>query len=161
MDLELVGCPQINTSNLWLILDQLPCLRELNLSECSNLEALPENIQNNSKLEVLNLDECRKLKSLPKLPSSLTELRAMNCTDLDIDSIQRPLFENILHKLHITDNEGDRIFYTNFGFTFLPGDHVPDKFGFLTRESSIVIPLDPKCNLSALIFLHHSFWEIW
>jgi hypothetical protein len=84
MDLELVGCPQINTSNLWLILDRLPCLRELNLSECSNLEALPENIQNNSKLAVLNLDECRKLKSLPKLPASLTELRAINCTDLDI-----------------------------------------------------------------------------
>lgn len=152
MDLELAGCPQISTSNLSLILDELRCLRELNLSSCSNLEALPENIQNNSKLAVLNLDECRKLKSLPKLPASLTELRAINCTDLDIDSIQRPMLENILHKLHTIDNEGDRICDTNFGFTFLPGDHVPDKFGFLTRESSIVIPIDPKCKLSALIF---------
>jgi len=152
MVLELTGCLQINTSILWLILDELRSLIELNLSECFNLEALPENIQNNSKLEVLNLNHCWKLKFLPKLPASLTELSAINCPYLDIDSIQRPMLENILHKLHTTDSEENRWHDINFGFTFLPGNHVPHEFDYFTRESSIVIPLDPECNLSALIF---------
>jgi len=59
--LNLSGCTQIDTLNLWYILDGLQSLKDLNLRECCNLETLPDNIQDNSMLLTVNLDECRKL----------------------------------------------------------------------------------------------------
>ncbi|KAG5110513.1 hypothetical protein JHK82_039736 [Glycine max] len=65
----------------------LVSLRELDLRGTS-IESLPENIQNLSMLKTLWLDDCRKLVSLPKLPPYLEQLRAFNCTLLEIDTTQ-------------------------------------------------------------------------
>ncbi|KEH29387.1 putative TIR domain, P-loop containing nucleoside triphosphate hydrolase [Medicago truncatula] len=147
--LDLSGCTQINTSNLWFILDGIQSLKRLNLRKCCNLETLPNNIQSNSMLQRLNLDECRKLKSLPKLPASLQNLRAINCHYLDTNSIQRPMLENILHRLHI--NYGHRSNNLD-DFSFLPGTKVPCEFDFQTIEASIVIPPIPKHGLGCFVF---------
>ncbi|XP_012571759.1 disease resistance protein RPV1-like [Cicer arietinum] len=147
--LDLSGCTQINTSNLWYIFDGLRSLKELDLRKCCNLEALPDNILNNSMLEMLHLDECRKLKSLPKLPASLRELTAVNCTYLYTDSIQRSMLENMLHRQHT--NSGYISNYVH-ELSVLPGAHVPGEFDFHKTEASIAIPHIPKFGLSAFIF---------
>jgi len=138
---------------MWFILDGARYLEYLDLSNCCNLETLPDNIQNNSMLVTLNLDECRKLKSLPKLPASLQQslqqLTAMNCTYLDTNSIQRPMLENMLHRLRI--NYGHRS--NNLGdLSFLPGSQVPCEFDFHTTEASIVIPPMSKSGLCCFVF---------
>ncbi|KAK2442718.1 hypothetical protein QL285_013892 [Trifolium repens] len=132
--LDLSGCTKINTSNLWFILDGTPSLYYLDLKRCCNLETLPDNIQNNSLLEILELDECSKLKYLPKLPTSLRHLTAVNCTFLDT---------NILHRFHFNNR-------TNI--CYLPGGQVPCEFKFQTTKASIVIPPIPKCGLCGFIF---------
>nr|AHG28996.1 NBS-LRR protein [Cicer arietinum] len=148
--LDLSGCTQIDTLNLWHILDGLQYLKHLHLKECCNIEALPDNIQEKSMMENLILDECKKLKSLPKLPASLQKLTAINSTYLNTDSIQQTMLENMLHKLHtksIQDRSND--FYE---ISFIPGGQVPREFDFHTTETSIVIPPIPKFGLSAFIF---------
>ncbi|KAK2442709.1 hypothetical protein QL285_013883 [Trifolium repens] len=137
--LDLSGCTEINTSNLWFILDGMPSLYDLNLSYCCNLETLLDNIQNNSLLEVLNLDECSKLKSLPKLPTSLKQLTAINCIYLDT---------NILHKFHFTNAPNFR----RSDICYLPGGQVPSEFKFQTTKASIDIPHIPKSGLCGFIF---------
>jgi hypothetical protein len=150
--LNLSGCTQINTWNLWFILDGMPSLKELNLRECCNLETLPDNIQNNSMLQILYLDECKKLKSIPKLPASLQALSAMNCTYLDTNSIQRPMFDNMLYRLYNNDgNRSNNVDDDDDDFTFFPGAQVPFEFDFHTTEASIVIPPIPKSGLCCFV----------
>ncbi|KAK2442710.1 disease resistance protein RPV1 [Trifolium repens] len=143
--LDLSGCTEINTSNLWFILDGMPSLDYLNLSYCCNLETLPDNIQNNSLLEVLNLDECSKLKSLPKLPTSLRQLTAVNCTYLET---------NILHRFHFSKDSdtGFKKEYYPLKVCYLPGGQVPCEFDYQTTKASIDIPPFPKCGLCGFIF---------
>jgi hypothetical protein len=127
---------------LWFILDGTPSLYYLDLSKCCNLETLPDNIQNNSLLEILKLDECSKLKSLPKLATSLRELTAFNCTYLDT---------NISHKFHFNSR-------TNLNprkrsdICYVPGSQVPCEFKSHTTKASIDIPPIPKSGLCGFIF---------
>ncbi|CAL0329432.1 unnamed protein product [Lupinus luteus] len=95
--LDLDGCKQVDASNLWHILHGVPSLRTLLLSNCCNLEALPDNIGLLSSLEFLDLsgsnvetlpasiknlsmlkrlymDDCMKLVFVPELPPSLERL---------------------------------------------------------------------------------------
>ncbi|WJX32896.1 hypothetical protein P8452_21172 [Trifolium repens] len=146
--LNLSGCTEINTSNLWFILDGMPSLCKLDLRQCCNLETLPDNIQNNSLLEVLNLDGCSKLKSLPKLPTSLKHLTAFNCTYLDT---------NILHKFHFntyldTTNILHEFYSNRKDICYLPGGQVPCEFDYQTTKASIDIPPIPKSGLCGFIF---------
>jgi hypothetical protein len=149
--LTLSGCTQINASNLWFILDGIPSLKNLCLRECCNLETLPDNIQNNSMLEILNLDECRNLKSLPNLPISLRQLTAVNCTYLDTNSI----LQNMLHRLagaQFSDEfDCDTIDASIVISSFFPGAQVPYEFRYHTTEASIVIPNIPKYGLACFI----------
>jgi hypothetical protein len=140
VELVLSGCTQINTSNLWFILDGARPLRRLYLESCHNLEALPDNIQNCSMLYELHLDDCRNLKSLAKLPASLRKLSAINCNYLDTNSIQREMFVNKLYRSR------------EVLFPLLPGAEVPCKFDFQTTEASIVLPPIPKYGLSSFVF---------
>ncbi|WJX32908.1 hypothetical protein P8452_21183 [Trifolium repens] len=139
--LNLSGCTEINTSNLWFILDGMPSLYDLNLSYCCNLETLPDNIQNNSLLLILKLDECSKLKSLPKLPTSLMQLTAFNCTYLDT---------NILHKFHF--NKGLKFNFNRKDICYLPGGQIPSEFDYQTTKASIDIPHIPKSGLCGFFF---------
>ncbi|KAK2442700.1 disease resistance protein RPV1 [Trifolium repens] len=143
--LDLSGCTEINTSNLWFILDGMPSLYDLNLKRCCNLETLPDNIQNNSLLEILELDECSKLKSLPKLPTSLKQLTAVNCTYLDT---------NILHRFHFSKDSdtGFKKEYDPLKVCYLPGGQVPCEFDYQTTKASIDIPPIPKSGLCGFIF---------
>ncbi|KAK2442683.1 disease resistance protein RPV1 [Trifolium repens] len=135
--LDLSGCTEINTSNLWFILDGMPSLYHLYLKRCCYLETLPDNIQNNSLLEILNLDECSKLKSLPKLPTSLKQLTAVNCTYLDTT--------NILHRFH-------RFNFNRKEICYLPGGQVPFEFDYQTTKASIDIPYIPTFGLRGFNF---------
>ncbi|XP_058787297.1 disease resistance protein RUN1-like [Vicia villosa] len=159
--LHLTECTQINTSSLWFILDGTPSLKKLYLRNCCNLEILPNNIQNNSMLEILilnecsklksipklpaslqtlELNECRKLKSLPKLPVSLQNLKAKNCIHLDTNSVQRSILENM--------SLSNRNLPTyHWEFFYFPGGEVPREFYFHTAKASIVIPPIPKYGL--------------
>ncbi|KAK2442691.1 hypothetical protein QL285_013866 [Trifolium repens] len=141
--LDLSQCTEINTSNLWFILDGTPSLYHLNLKRCCNLETLPDNIQNNSLLEILELDECSKLKSLPKLPTSLKQLTAFNCTYLDT---------NILHKFRVSLNFSFNNKHRRSDICYLPGGQVPSEFKFQTTKASIDIPHIPKSGLYGFIF---------
>ncbi|WJX32895.1 hypothetical protein P8452_21171 [Trifolium repens] len=143
--LDLSGCTEINTSNLWFILDGMPSLYDLNLRRCCNLETLPNNIQNNSLLEILELDGCSKLKSLPKLPTSLRQLTAVNCTYLDT---------NILHRFHFSKDSdtGFKKEYDPLKVCYLPGGQVPCEFDYQTTKASIDIPPIPKPGLCGFIF---------
>jgi len=129
------GCTEINTLNVWFILDSAPSLVKLYLNKCCNLETLPDNIQNCLMLEILDLNDCENLKSLAKLPASLRDLRAMNCTYLDTNSIQGEILENMLHRLPIKNYEDG--LYLRY---LLPGAEVPREFDFYTREASVVLP---------------------
>ncbi|GAU42901.1 hypothetical protein TSUD_232130 [Trifolium subterraneum] len=134
--LDLSGCTEIDTSNLWFILDGMPSLYNLDLSRCCNLETLPDNIQNNSLLGILKLDDCSKLKSLPKLPTFLKNLTALNCTYLDT---------NILHRFHFNKDSDHDI-------CCLPGGQVPSVFVYHTMKASIEIPPIPKSGLCGFNF---------
>jgi hypothetical protein len=101
--LNLSGCIQINTLNLWFIFDGMHSIKDLYLRGCRNLEALPDNIVNNSSLRRLDLDECRKIKSLPKLPASLQQLTAVNCTYLDANTIQQSMLEGFICFIVLAD----------------------------------------------------------
>jgi len=147
--LDLSGCTQIDTLNLWYILDGLQSLKDLNLRECCNLETLPNNIQNNSMLVTLNLDECTKLKSQPKLSVSLQELTAFNCIYLNTDSILRSMLENVLQR-YLTNSEDIKKYL--YELPFLPGANVLSEFDFHTIEASIVIPPIPKSGLYCFVF---------
>ncbi|XP_058787295.1 disease resistance protein RUN1-like [Vicia villosa] len=171
--LQLTGCTQINTSSFWLILDGTPFLKELYLSRCCNLETLPDNIKNNSMLEILilnecsklksipklpaslqtlELNECRKLKSLPKLPVSLQSLKAMNCIHLDTNSIQRSILANLsLSNRNLPTHPWELFFF--------PGGEVPSEFYFQTTKASIVIPPIPKYGLCGFIICIILFGE--
>jgi hypothetical protein len=147
--LNLSGCIQINTLNLWFIFDGMHSIKDLYLRGCRSLEALPDNIVNNSSLRRLDIDECRKIKSLPKLPASLQQLTAVNCTYLDANTIQQSMLENMLDRL--CSNYGRRS--NNISdYSFLSGSKVPRDFGFQTTEASIVIPPIPKSGLCCLMF---------
>ncbi|KAK2388576.1 disease resistance protein RPV1 [Trifolium repens] len=143
--LNLLGCTEISTLNLWFILDGMPSLKDLVLRRCCNLETLPNNIENNSLLEILNLDECSKLKSLPKLPTSLKQLTAVNCTYLDT---------NILHRFHFSKDSdtGFKKEYDPLKVCYLPGGQVPCEFDYQTTKASIDIPPIPKSGLCGFIF---------
>nr|XP_012567490.1 disease resistance-like protein DSC1 isoform X2 [Cicer arietinum] len=145
--LNLCGCSQINALNLLFILDGIQSLKQLKLNECFNLEVLPDNIQNHSRLEWLDLDDCRILVSLSELPPSVLYLKAANCTYLDTDSTQQSLLENMLQTFseYHSDEGVD-------AFSFLPGTRVPFKFDFQTLEASITIPPIPKSDLCGFIF---------
>jgi len=152
--LDLSGCTEINALSLWSILDGIQSLEQLTLKECCNLECLPENIQNHSKLKWLDLDDCRKLVSVTELPPSLVSLSAINCTYLDTDSTQRLFLENMVQifskdPFHTNKDVNNRSYYDIY---FLPGAQVPRKFDFQTMKASITIPPIPKYNLSGFIF---------
>jgi len=146
-ELDLSGCTEIDASSLWSILDGIQSLKRLKLTECCNLESLPENIQNHSMLKWLDLDDCRKLASLTELPPSLLYLKAVNCTYLDADSTQRSLLENMVQTF-----SKDPPYEEDDDFSFLPGAQVPCKFDFQTIESSITISPIPKFGLRGFIF---------
>ncbi|CAK8566892.1 unnamed protein product [Lathyrus sativus] len=149
-ELHLNGCTQINASNLWFILEGTPYLEVLCLSMCCNLETLPDNIQNNSMLEILDLDDCQKLKSLPKLPVSLHSFTAKNCIHLETNSIQRSILENMLHnRTHLHNNWKVPIYCMNLCFS--PGAQVPREFNFHTTEASIDIPPILKYGLCGFV----------
>ncbi|XP_058755709.1 disease resistance protein RUN1-like [Vicia villosa] len=175
-ELHLTGCTQINTSSLWLILDGTPSLKELYLSKCCYLEFLPDNIQNNSMLEILYLNDCRTLKSLPKLPVSMRSFRAQNCIHLDTLSIQQSIHENMLHRLRshekmLHNRYCSRSYWnvTNcpMDLCFSPGGEVPSEFYFHTTKDSIVIPPIPKYGLYGFVFciilseeVANQLWEV-
>ncbi|GAU42898.1 hypothetical protein TSUD_232090 [Trifolium subterraneum] len=130
-NLDLSGCTEMDTSNLWFILDGMPSLYYLDLRRCCNLETLPDNIQNNSLLGILKLDDCSKLESLPKLSTFLKELTAFNCIYLDT---------NILQRFHFNKDSDHDI-------CCLPGGQVPSEFDYHTTTASIEIPPIPKSGL--------------
>ncbi|RDX79235.1 TMV resistance protein N, partial [Mucuna pruriens] len=116
----------------------------------TNVERLFLNIQNLSTLKMLWLDDCRKLMSLSEFPPSLEKLSACNCSSLDTDITQQLVLEHMLqsripylrkHYLKCYDEE-----------YFFPGDHVTNKCGFRTTESSITIPYLPKPELCGFIY---------
>jgi len=145
--LNLSGCTQIDTLNMGYILDGMPSLIRIYLSECCNLETLPDNIQNCSKLQELNLDDCINLHSLPKLPASLEELTAMNCTNYrDNNFVQSEMLKNMSYNLDINNKHKPYI------YSLVPGAQVPCKFDYYTEETSIVIPHIPKNGLYYFLF---------
>ncbi|KAJ1442453.1 Winged helix DNA-binding domain superfamily [Sesbania bispinosa] len=97
--LDLNGCTQIDALDLQFIFDVLPRLVKLDLSNCSNIRALPDNTKNLSTLRELRLNDCRNLVSLPELPSSLEELEALNCTSLEGDFTHRLVNEHIVQNM--------------------------------------------------------------
>ncbi|XP_058787993.1 disease resistance protein RPV1-like isoform X2 [Vicia villosa] len=148
-ELNLSGCTEIDALNLRFILDGIWSLNRLKMSECFNLEGLPENIKKHSRLSWLDINNCRKLVSLAELPPSLLYLKARNCTYLDTDSSQQLLLENTVQTF-----SDDPLIVNGGGlyYSFLPGAQVPCQFDFQTTEASITIPPIPKSGLCGFIF---------
>ncbi|KAJ1442451.1 Leucine-rich repeat domain superfamily [Sesbania bispinosa] len=144
-ELSLSGCTQINALDLQFIFDVMQCLIYLDLSNCCNIRALPDNTKNLSSLTRLYLDDCRNLVSLPELPSSLEKLSALNCTSLEGDFtihrlVNEHMFQNLPEKGYIIKS------------VVFPGAKVPDLFSFRTSGASITISHDPKVHLQGFIF---------
>ncbi|XP_028756326.1 disease resistance-like protein DSC1 [Neltuma alba] len=99
--LELTDC-----SELYEVPDNisfLSSLGQLDLSR-SNIETLPLSIKNLSRLEVLFLNGCERLRSLPQLPPSIRRLSTNDC--LSLETLHSPLMSR--------DKEGKHYFYFSF-----------------------------------------------
>ncbi|KAK7267003.1 hypothetical protein RIF29_19666 [Crotalaria pallida] len=143
--------------------DGLRSLRELYLSNCCNLQILPDsisllsslefldlsrtnvqrlctNVKNLCLLEGLFLDNCMKLVALPELPSSLKWLRAINCTSLETNFTQRLVLEQKLHTISYSLKHGQE-YNAHDGevceYVLFPGAHVPNLFRCTTETSHL------------------------
>ena len=82
--LDLSQCSQLES--LPESIGQLTALQQLNLSRCSQLESLPECIGQLTALQQLNLSRCSQLESLPESIGQLTALQQLNlsrCSQLE------------------------------------------------------------------------------
>ncbi|KAK7306683.1 hypothetical protein VNO77_44635 [Canavalia gladiata] len=128
--------------------DQLLSLTYLNLSR-TNIEMLPANIKNLSKLKWLMLEDCKKLLSLPELPPSLEKLDASNCISLDTNSTQQMVVEHMLRRSIYHD------FMDSYCDCFwFPEEHVLNNFQFHEGRSSITIPYLHKSDMRGFIYYY-------
>lgn len=168
--LVLSGCKQLNASNLNFNLKACQStLTSLNLENCCNLEALPDNIgllsslqrlrlsgsnveslspniKTLNNLKELRLDNCKKLVSVSvsDLPPSLRLFSAINCISLvtDLTTLDIP-FEHRSKPQPYPQS------------VFFPGTHVPKRFSFRSHQGSAsavtVRPL-PESGLYGFVF---------
>ncbi|XP_028800138.1 disease resistance-like protein DSC1 [Neltuma alba] len=123
-ELRIIGCIQLDASNLHLLLEGSRFLETLLLQDCRNLFELPDNIRFLSslqhlslhesdivklpasikhlqQLEKLNLGNCRKLHSVPELPPSIKELYTTNCTSLKRVMISSMAADQLREKIRV------------------------------------------------------------
>ncbi|KAK4476797.1 hypothetical protein RD792_015957 [Penstemon davidsonii] len=81
LNISLSNC-NLHDESISVDLSSLSSLQFLNLSE-NPFYGLPQSIINLSTLQDLWLDACKNLKILPQLPSSITKLKAIDCTSLE------------------------------------------------------------------------------
>ncbi|XP_024634734.1 disease resistance protein RPV1 [Medicago truncatula] len=161
--LVLSGCKQLNASNLYFnIKAWQSTLTSLNLENCCNLKALPDNIgllsslqrlrlsgsnvesltpniKNLNNLKELRLDYCKKLVSVSvsDFPPSLRLFSAINCISLvtDLTTLDIP-FEHRSKPQPYPQS------------VFFPGTHVPKRFSFCSEENH------PQCSTSEVTVGH-------
>ncbi|RYR40356.1 hypothetical protein Ahy_A09g046102 [Arachis hypogaea] len=77
LQLTLLDC-----HGLFELPDNINCLSSLQILELdgSAIERLPESIKHLSRLETLSLWNCKRLQCLPELPLSIINLKAFNCS---------------------------------------------------------------------------------
>ncbi|XP_075638587.1 disease resistance protein Roq1-like [Castanea sativa] len=90
-------------------------LRDLSLSY-SNIVTIPRSIIEFTTLQSLSLDGCKNLREIPRLPQSIRDVRAANCTSLDLQSSYRLLnqFQELLMNRSIFDYD-----YSGFSLPIL------------------------------------------
>ncbi|RDX93755.1 TMV resistance protein N, partial [Mucuna pruriens] len=153
LSLEELDLHESNVESLPANIKNLPLLRKLHLYNCRKLVSLPELPPS---LRELLLYDCRKLIYLPKLPPSLGEVIALNCTSLETDFIQQLVLQHMLHNRipYLHQKYLNNPNYHRFRYFMFPGDHVMDKCGFRTIESSMIIPYLPLSSLDLCGFIY-------
>ena len=88
--LDLRGCPIKDGLDSWMQPDYFPVLMTLYLSY-TGIVTIPESISRFTTLLYLEIKNCKKLREIPRLPQSIRTVDAMNCEQLDSQSLSRLL----------------------------------------------------------------------
>ncbi|KAL5540922.1 hypothetical protein UlMin_044898 [Ulmus minor] len=166
LDLSYCGILEISDS-----ISSLSSLKRLDLRG-NVIETIPTSIKQLSKLKLLKVTNCKNLQSLPELPLSLDVLYACGCTSLEIvKSSRNELVQGYWDDYHVAAYK-EFLFYgclkldqkvrnnivTEFQLRVFqtstetstptvsscyPGSEIPDRFSYQAEGSSITIKLSP------------------